>query len=143
MKEKILLAIAQFEDIFSEWEDYKIKLVDEENISISYGEETYSPSEAKELLTDFRGVLKKNNLMFSSRSGKKIKIEPYIYTFEVEYEEIADSIERVLGNRISNLSIYTNKQGNPIVKFTYAENLTSGEKNKVKKTVDDIVSKNL
>jgi hypothetical protein len=81
--------------------------------------------------------------MFSSRSGKKIKIEPYIYTFEVEYEEIADSIERVLGNRISNLSIYTNKQGNPIVKFTYAENLTSGEKNKVKKTVDDIVSKNL
>jgi hypothetical protein len=143
MKEKILLAIAQFEDIFSEWEDYKIKLVDEENISISYGEETYSPSEAKELLTDFRGVLKKNNLMFSSKSGKKIKIEPYIYTFEVEYEEIADSIERVLGNRISNLSIYTNKQGNPIVKFTYAENLTSGEKNKVKKTVDDIVSKNL
>jgi hypothetical protein len=143
MKEKILLAIAQFEDIFSEWEDYKIKLVDEENISISYGEETYSPSEAKELLTDFRGVLKKNNLMFSSKSGKKIKIEPYIYTFEVEYEEIADSIERVLGNRISNLNIYTNKQGNPIVKFTYAENLTSGEKNKVKKTVDDIVSKNL
>jgi hypothetical protein len=143
MKEKILLAIAQFEDIFSEWEDYKIKLVDEENISISYGEEKYSPSEAKELLTDFRGVLKKNNLMFSSKSGKKIKIEPYIYTFEVEYEEIADSIERVLGNRISNLSIYTNKQGNPIVKFTYAENLTSGEKNKVKKTVDDIVSKNL
>lgn len=143
MKDKILLVIAQFEDLFTEWEDYKIKLVGEESISISYGQETYSPNEAKELLTDFRGVLKKNNLMFSSNSGKKIKIEPYIYSFEVEYEEVADSIERILGNRISNLYIYTNKTGNPIVRFTYAENLTSGEKSKIKKTVDDIVSKNL
>lgn len=143
MKEKILLAIAQFEDLFSEWEDYKIKLVGDDQISVSSGDQTFSSSEAKELLTDFRGVLKKNNLMLSSYGNKKIKVEPYIYSFEVEYEEIADSIERTIGGRISNLYVYTGKNGNPMVRFTYAENLTSGEKNKIKKTVDEIVSKNL
>lgn len=143
MKEKILLAIAQFEDLFSEWEDFKIKLVGDDQIAITSNTEDYSPSEAKELLTDFRGVLKKNNLMLSSYSGKKIKVEPYIYSFEVEYEEIADAIERTLGARISNLYVYKNKEGKPMVRFSYAENLTSGEKSKIKKTVDEIVSENL
>lgn len=143
MKEKILLAIAQFEDLFSEWEDFKIKLVGDDSITVKSSDEDYSASEAKELLTDFRGVLKKNNLMLSSYKGKKIKVEPYIYSFEVEYEEVADAIERKLGNRISNLYVYENKQGKPIVRFSYAENLTSGEKSKIKKTVDEIVSENL
>ena len=143
MKEKILLAIAQFEDLFSEWEDYKIKLVSDDQISVSSGDQTFSSSEARELLTDFRGVLKKNNLMISSYGSKKIKIEPYIYSFEAEYEEIADTIERMIGGKISNLYVYTGKNGNPMVRFTYSENLTSGEKNKIKKTVDEIVSKKL
>ena len=138
MKEKILLSIAQFEDIFNEWEDYKIKLIKDDRVSVYDASDSlaYETVEAKELLTDFKSVLKKNNLMISSFGRNTAKISTYIYSFETEYETLADQIERTLSNRISNLFIYKNKGGKPHVKFSYTSNITSGEKAQIRKIVE-------
>lgn len=144
MKKDILLSIAQFEDLYSEWDEFKIKLLNESSIAVYSRDESekYSILEAKELLTDFKGVLKKNNLMISSKKNHSAEIKPYVYEFEVEYEHLADDIEKLLSAKITNLKINT-RNGRPMVRFEYAVNLTSGEKNKVKKTVEELVDKNL
>lgn len=144
MKNDILLSIAQFEDLYGEWDEFKIKMVGDSSISVYSrdGKEQYSITDAKELLTDFKGVLKKNNLMISSRKQKSAEIKPYIYEFEPDYEDLADDIERVLSAKITNLKIYT-KEGRPMIRFEYAVNLTSGEKNKIKKMVEELVDKRL
>lgn len=143
MKKEILLSIAQFEDLYSEWEDYKLKMIDDDSLAIYSrdGREQYTTKEASELLTDFKSVLKKNGLMISSKKSKKVQISPYIYEFEVEYEELADSIERTLAGKISNLKITSAENGNPMVRFQYISNLTSGEKDKIRKTVEELVDK--
>ena len=142
MKEKILLSIAQFEDIYNEWEDYKIKIVKDDRVSVYDNNDdlAYNSVEAKELLTDFKSVLKKNNLMITSYGNRTAKIGLYIYSFETEYEELADQIERTLGNRISNLFVYRTSHGNPHVKFTYTSNITSGEKAQIRKLVETQVN---
>lgn len=144
MRQDILLSIAQFEDLYEEWEDFKIKIVDDSSISVYNrdGSEKYEISEAKELLTDFKGVLKKNNMMIASMKKDTAKIEPYIYEFEADYEQLADSIERNLAAKITRLKIVT-RNGKPVVSFEYATNLTSGEKQKVKKLIDELIEKNL
>lgn len=141
LKNDILLSIAQFEDLYTEWEDYKIKMLGDSHVSVydKSGEEEYSLPEAKELLTDFKGVLKKNNLMISSTSKNRAKISTYIYSFEVEYEKLADLIERHFSAVITNLNITTGKNGRPKVKFQYSTNMTSGEKSKIKKTIEKLV----
>jgi hypothetical protein len=144
MKKDILLSIAQFEDLYGEWDEFKIKMITDSSVSVYSRDEKerYSTSESKEILTDFKGVLKKNNLMISSRKHHSVEIKAYIYEFEAEYESLADDIERVLAAKITNLKIYT-KDGRPMIRFEYAVNLTSGEKNKVKKIVEELVDKNL
>lgn len=142
MKEKILLAIAQFEDIYSEWDDYLIKSVGDDLISVydRNDNEPYDIPEAAELLTDFKGVLKKNNLMISSYTTSTAKIEMYIYSFEAQYEEIADQIERTLANKITNLYITQGEDGRPKVEYEFATNLTSGQKAQVDKTIQKITN---
>ena len=127
MKRKILLSIAQFEDIYSEWEDYSIKVIKEDRIAIydANTNEVYDIVEAKELLTDFKGVLKRNNLMITSTGRTTAKIGLYIYTFESQYEELADQIERALSTKITKLFIYRNKGNRPHVRFEYAANITN------------------
>ena len=144
MRKDILLSIAQFEDLYTEWDEFKLKLVSDSSVSVYSRDESerFSIKEAKELLTDFKGVLKKNNLMISSRKTHIIDIKPYVYEFEVEYEGLADDIERILLAKITNLRIVT-REGRPIVRFEYAVNLTSGEKNKIKKIVEELVDKHL
>lgn len=143
MKKDILLSIAQFEDLYSEWEDYKLKMIGEDSLAVfsKDGREQYTTKEASELLTDFKSVLKKNSLMISSKKSKQVEIAPYIYEFEVDYEELADNIERNLSGKISNLKITTGKNDRPMVRFQYISNLTSGEKEKIKKTVEELVDK--
>lgn len=144
MRKDILLSIAQFEDLYEEWDEFKLRLVSDSSVSVYSRDEAekYTISEAKELLTDFKGVLKKNDLMITSAKTHSVEIKPYVYEFEPEYENIADDIERVLSAKITNLKIY-NKNDKPMIRFEYAANLTSGEKNKIKKMVEEIVDKNL
>ncbi len=144
MRKDILLSIAQFEDLYEEWDEFKLKMVSDSSVSVydRAGETQYPISEAKELLTDFKGILKKNNLMISSQKKNSFEIKTYIYEFEVEYEKLADDIERILSAKITNLRIVT-RDGRPMIRFEYAANLTSGEKNKIKKTVEELVDKNL
>ena len=142
MKRKILLAIAQFEDIYSEWDDYSIQVIKNDRIAVydRSAKTIYNIQDAKELLTDFKGVLKKNNLMFSSYGRTTARISLYLYSFESEYEELADQIERALSTKISNLVIYTNRYDRPHVKFQYAANITTGEKNQIRKKIETYVN---
>lgn len=143
MKERINLSIAQFEDLYSEWDDYRIRLVDEDSISVfdTRGrEDAYDIFDAKEILTDFKSVLKKNNLMISSSEGQVAKITPYTYGFEAEFETLADRIENELGTKITNLSVLSGKNGLPFVKFEYASNMTSGERSQIRKKVERSVN---
>lgn len=142
MREDILLAIAQFEDLYNEWDEFKLKLVSDSSVSVydRNTDEKYSTSESKELITDFKGVLKKNGLMISSRDNETFNIEPYTYEFEAEYESLADDIERMFSAKLTNLKILK-RNNNPLVKFSYCTNLTSGEKSKIKKMIDEMVKK--
>jgi hypothetical protein len=149
LKDKILTSIAQFEDIYPEWEDIKITYKNEDKISIvdrKNDMNTYSYSESIEPLSDFKSVLKKNNLMISPinnmlSNSKSIKVKTYEYVFEPEYEILADKLERTLGNVISNLTITKNyKDGKPFVRFAYVSNMTSGEKSQIRKKVEQAVN---
>jgi hypothetical protein len=149
LKDKILTSIAQFEDIYPEWEDIKITYKNEDRISIvdrKNDMNTYAYSEAIEPLSDFKSVLKKNNLMISPinnmlSNSKSIKVKTYEYIFEPEYEILADKLERTLGNVISNLTITKNyKDGKPFVRFAYVSNMTSGEKSQIRKKVEQAVN---
>lgn len=144
MKKDILLSIAQFEDLYEEWDEFKLKMVSDSSVSVYSRDQEirYTISEAKELITDFKGILKKNNLMVASRKNYSIDIAPYVYEFEVNYEKLADDIERLLSAKITNLKIST-VNNKPMVRFEYSINLTSGEKNKVKKMVEELVDKHV
>lgn len=142
MRETIELSIEQFEDLYSEWGDYQIVINEDDSISIHdrNGEEiAYDIEEANEILTDYRYVLKKNKLMISSLSDKNAKIEHYTYSFEVQYESLADKIEDVIGVKITNLHIETNDDDEPEVTFEFTSNMTSGEKRKINRDIQNIV----
>lgn len=142
MRETIELSIEQFEDLYSEWSDYQIVINEDDSISIHdrNGEEiAYDIEEANEILTDYRYVLKKNKLMISSLSDKNAKIEHYTYSFEAQYESLADKIEDVIGVKIANLHIETNDDDEPEVTFEFTSNMTSGEKRKINRDIQNIV----
>ena len=146
MRETIALSIAQFEDLYSEWDEYKITLVDNNSISIhdqSDGNIAIDMEDANELLTDFKYVLKKNNLMITSLNDDLANIGLYTYGFEDEYESLADKIEELIGVNITNLLITSNSDDEPEVTFEYTSNMTSGEKKQIIKKIDDIISGHL
>lgn len=146
MRETIALSIAQFEDLYSEWDEYKITLVDNNSISIhdqSDGNIAIDMEDANELLTDFKYVLKKNNLMITSLNDDLANIGLYTYGFEDEYESLADKIEELIGVNITNLLITSNSDDEPEVTFEYTSNMTSGEKKQIIKKIDDLISGHL
>lgn len=140
MKEVINLAIAQFEDLYDEWGDYRIRLVGDNVISVfdNDNEDPYLIEESKEILTDFKSILKHNALMISSHGKTTAKIDAYTYGFEPHYEHLADKIEKELGAKITNL-VVTERNKQPFVRFEYAGNITSGEKAQIRKKIEQIV----
>jgi predicted nuclease with TOPRIM domain len=150
IKENLLMSIAQFEDIYPEWEDYKIsakKDTDQIEIEVIDRKDKsrnnlFTIDESREILNDFVAVLKKNNLKISEFKDYSALIDTYTYDFEPQFEELADRIERTLDTSIVDLVI-TEENGQPDVKFQYAGNITSGEKSQIKKKIEQFVQEYL
>lgn len=130
IKKALLKAVQQFENEYPEWSDYTLSLKPDA-VTVEVISDSDDTSEIKELLRDFLGALKDNNLMLVEEKANKIIVDEYVYVVEDGLDDLADELEAKFGKQIANLKIQE-KNGQPYVRFRYIGNITSDEKEKIK-----------
>lgn len=130
IKKALLKAVQQFENEYPEWSDYTLSLKPDA-VTVEVISDSDDTSEIKELLRDFLGALKDNNLMLVEEKANKIVVDEYVYVVEDGLDDLADELEAKFGKQIANLKIQE-KNGQPYVRFRYIGNITSDEKEKIK-----------
>ena len=137
------MALKQFKDLYPEWNDYN--LVQDENEIIIYKDDSLleNPLIEKEVINDLIPVLKMNGLFINTEEpSDNLLIEEGLDVLisEDELSELAYSIEETFRNDIYNLKLI--KEDNDIkITYEYAGNKTIGEKEKIKKEINDMRTK--
>lgn len=135
LKRLLLESLDQFVEEFPEHEGIDVELFEK-------GEDVYidildtEEEDVSLILKNLAKVLKDNNLMIHKYSSPA-KVTQYYYLIEDGVEEIADEIESVLGDYISNLevSIVNNV---PEVKLTFIGNVSQEDINKAEDVLNNI-----
>lgn len=133
-------SIQRFESEYPRWGKYTLSIRPETTkVEIKSNEGVVDTRIAGKLLRDFTNVLKRDNLMITSRRPSYIRIDEYSYLAEEGLEEIADEIEVKLGAMITNLSV-VERGDKPYVRFAYTGTLSEDDKSAVRKTIDEIIN---
>ena len=138
IKKALIKAVQQFEDEYPEWSVYTLSLKPD-TATVEIVSDADDNGEVKELLRDFLGALKDNNLMVVNEQANKIVVDEYVYIVEDGLDDLADELEAKYGKQITNLKIQE-KDGQPYVRFRYIGNMTTDEKDKIKQGIIDIAS---
>ena len=129
----------QFEDLYDEWNLYKLKAVEDgfEIINTNGNPIKASDKVGLEILSDLALIIKRNGLYVESVEDYIQLNEGYDVVSEEGLDELAYEIEDIMGNYIFNLEVYTSED-ELMIDYDYIGNPTIGEIDEVDRKIKNI-----
>lgn len=139
MNEKLSMIRNQFEDLYNEWNMYKLKDVEDGFEIINSNGNTIKASDkvGTEILSDLALIIKRNGLYVESADDYIQLGSGYDVVSEEGLDELAYEIEDLMGNFIYNLEVHS-VEDELVIDYKYIGNPTIGEMEEVDRKIKNI-----